>query len=519
MSEGPAENATPLRQAAANEGSGVAVFDEDTARAVPREGLRDRAADEALWSRRDAAWASRLADETTTARLAQPARRLARSARANHALRRIVPRRAALARAFERRRWSGRWVVLAALVAAVLGAAGNLVGASQVIDLLAAPLWVVVAWNALVYAWLAVAALRRSGAAAKGDAPASAGPLRRTAQRWIGTLARPSPRSARARRRQRFAIAWARAAAPLATWRAAWLLHVAALALALGAAGRDVRPRPRARLPRRLAEHAARTRAGAHAARDAARAGRRGERHRRAGRRCGGAVAHRAWRRAARACGRRCRGGARQRVPWLHLFAFTVALAVLVPRSLPALHAAWRSWRASRHCRWRSTTRTPRSCCSAAAARRPPAVQVLARLLSFATGDAGAAFAAGGAVRSGARTARRACGRVRRRRPARAGAAARHRLAHRLVRPRRDARPQAQGAFVAGLRAASPPLPLVLLVDEAAYRQRMGAASPRAWPNAAAPGRTSPAKRASRSPAWTSPKPRWTRLRDRRGRA
>lgn len=487
MSEGPAANATLLRQAAAGGHDGTAVFDEDIARALTLvRACETGAAEEALWSPEDAAWASRLADETTAAQVGAKAGAASSAAwlaaRANHALRRILPRRPALARAFERRRWSGRWVIVAALVAAVLGAAGNLVGASQVIDLLAAPLWVVVAWNALVYAWLAVAALRRSRSATKRDAPAAAGPLRRLAQRWFGAAAGSARAEEHARTpERRFAIAWARAAAPLATWRAAWLLHVAALALALGLVagmyGRALVLDYRAGWQSTLLEpeqvHALLATLLAPAAAvsgisvpgvDAVAQLRTGP--------LGAPLA------SAAATG----SSAAQTVPWLHLFAYTLALAVLLPRSLLALHAAWRSWLASRGL--------------------PLAIDdaYTAKLLLGRRGAA-AVVKAVQVLAHGFSPAPRATLALRSLLAAQFGSALELHAAPAVAYGDEDQpvpapppgtgwriawfdfaatpEPQAQGAFVAALQAASPALPLVLLVDEAGYRQRMGAGSPR----------------------------------------
>lgn len=477
MTESPAANATLLHQAAAGEYGSAVRVDEDTARALCLvRACETGAADEALWSPEDAAWASRLADETAPAQ-AGAGDWLA--ARASHALRRILPRRPALARAFERRRWGGGWVVAAALVAAGLGAAGNLVGAGQVIDLLAAPLWAVVGWNALVYVWLAVAAARRARSAKDRRAPAAAGPLRRAAQRWFGAATGSARDEERARTpEQRFALAWARVSAPVAAWRAAWLLHVAALALALGLLGGlygralvlDYRAGWQSTLLEPAQVHTLLSTVLAPAATvsgiavpdaDAVAQLRTGP---------GGTP-------LAPAAG----GSAAQTVPWLHLFAFTLALAVLVPRSLLALHAAWRSWRTSRALPLaiddaytaklllgrRGAARTARAVqvLPHGFAPAPAATLALRSLLVAQFGQALELHAAPGV----------AYGDEDRPVPAPPPGTG-WRIAWFDLAATPEA--QAQGAFIAALRAASP-LPLVLLVDEAGYRQRMGARSPR----------------------------------------
>ncbi|MBL8286651.1 MAG: DUF2868 domain-containing protein [Rubrivivax sp.] len=477
-----------MRQAAAAGAPGGApAVDEDTARALCLvRACETGAADDALWSPEDAAWASRLADETAGPK-ASAAQWLA--ARAQHALRRILPRRAALARAFERRRWSGRWVAAAALVAALLGAASHVVGAGQVVDLLAAPLWAVVAWNGLVYAWLAVAALRHMRRASRGarqgrmhrEAPVTVGPLRRTAQRWFGAGGSTPLAEERARTpEQRFALGWARTTAPLSAWRAAWLLHVAALALALGLLaglyGRALVLDYRAGWQSTLLEPAqvhtllSTLLAPASAVSGIAVPGVDAVAQLRTG--PGGAPLSPLSPAASAA----------QTVPWLHLFAFTLALAVGVPRSLLALHAAWRSWLGSR--RLPLAIEDPYTAklllARRGAAAAVKAVQVLAHgfapspqatlaLRSLLVAQFGSALElhAAPATAYGDED-----GPV----PA-APPGTGWRIAWFDLAATPEA--QAQGAFVAALRAASPPLPLLLLVDEAGYRQRMGATSPR----------------------------------------
>ena len=92
------------------------------------------------------------------------------AARAQLALRRLEPLDPPLARwrALRPRRIEGLLVVLALGFAA--GLLFDRIGSAQRINLLAPPVWALIAWNLAVYAWLGVQALR---------APASAGRLRR----------------------------------------------------------------------------------------------------------------------------------------------------------------------------------------------------------------------------------------------------------------------------------------------------------------------------------------------------
>ncbi|MBI5718916.1 MAG: DUF2868 domain-containing protein [Burkholderiales bacterium] len=204
----------------------AAELDEDGARRLCLlQACEDGPPDEALWSPEDAAWASRLADDTAPP-AATDAQWLAE--RARHAQQRLLPRRAALARVFNRGGWSARTVAWATLAGALLGAAADLIGPSRHVDLLAAPVWAVVAWNALVYLWIAASAWRGIG-----RAEASPGPLRRGVQRWLAGASSRQGVHAHAPE-QRFAARWASVAAPLAAGRAATVLHLAAAALAVG---------------------------------------------------------------------------------------------------------------------------------------------------------------------------------------------------------------------------------------------------------------------------------------------
>ena len=161
--------------------------------------------------------------------------------------------------------WGSWAAALVLALAALLGAAGDALGGAQVINLLAPPLLVLLVWNLAVYAVLIGSALRRLDrrAASAGrnttDRPASpgallAGPLRRVLlalwQRGTAVVGRvalhahpvhPSTGQAGTCRSAADALAlqfgrdWLLASTPLQTARLAALLHAAAALLALGA--------------------------------------------------------------------------------------------------------------------------------------------------------------------------------------------------------------------------------------------------------------------------------------------
>lgn len=176
-------------------------------------------ADSPLWTREDAQWATRLAVQTAPAD-ASPQRLVVE--RANHALQRLEPRDPALRRWLARSGWRWSWIAAALAVGFALGLLADLVGRSGHIDLLAPTLWAVVAWNLAIYAVLLLDAMRRSGAAngwfrrllsAAWERSAGRGPLREATLRW------------------------AVLSAPLAASRAAAVVHIAAAAFAAGMVG------------------------------------------------------------------------------------------------------------------------------------------------------------------------------------------------------------------------------------------------------------------------------------------
>ena len=196
---------------------------EDTAAALPVPGrlpgrapgrMQDRAQDrvqDGPWTAEDRQWATRQA-VATVGEDASPERFVV--ARAVIALQRLLPRDGTAQRWLARRGWHPVWVLLAVLLGFIAGLLADQLGPPQRVNLLAPAVWAVVAWNLAVYAvmlvplptgglrsWLAGLGLRGPGGA---GAPAAAGAL------------------------------WAEHAAPLMTRRAALVLHSAAAALALG---------------------------------------------------------------------------------------------------------------------------------------------------------------------------------------------------------------------------------------------------------------------------------------------
>ena len=214
-----------------------------------------------VWSDADRSWASRAAAEVV-GEGASPDTFIARRARlAGERLgeaHRALPRAVA---ALRWRPWVG-WTLVAG--AFVLGIAFDRVGGAQRVNLLAPPVFALLAWNVAVYAALAAAAVLRLG----GDR--GPGPLRalvaRLGGRAGGSRASPPPAAKRVRRRhrrvpRRAALPPGRASRHRSTRRAApRILHLAAAALALGVIAGLYTARARLRVPRHLGEHVPRRR-------------------------------------------------------------------------------------------------------------------------------------------------------------------------------------------------------------------------------------------------------------------
>lgn len=168
-----------------------------------------------LWTAEDRAWATRLARETVPVGAA-PARFL--DERASHALQRLAPRDPAVARWLGRPLWRWSWLPAALAVGLLSGLAVDAVGSARRIDLLAPPVWGVILWNLLVYiALLLPRGTLRGGRVTGWLARRLAG----------GALRGSGPLAA-------FAADWVPRALPALAARAALLLHAAAAALAAG---------------------------------------------------------------------------------------------------------------------------------------------------------------------------------------------------------------------------------------------------------------------------------------------
>ena len=204
-------------------------MDEDSARAVTLlRAFETTQPPSPSWSEDDRAWATRLAlqDNAVDAEAF-----IAR--RAQHAMQRLGAREPAAAKWLAQRLWRGRWVGWAVLAGLIAGGLADSIGSSQRINLLAPPLWAVLAWNAVVYLLLLGHALARL--LARSTRPGSGvRVMQRVLQfgRRLPSASASAGGSARAL--QAFASAWLRASAPFSAARASTLLHAAAAALAVG---------------------------------------------------------------------------------------------------------------------------------------------------------------------------------------------------------------------------------------------------------------------------------------------
>jgi hypothetical protein len=106
-----------------------------------------------LWTPEDRQWATRLARDSAGAG-APPERVLAE--RAAHAAQRLRSRHPAVAAWLDQRTRLGPWLLAAGLLALLAGLLVDQIGASQRINLLAPPVWLLVGWNLLVYVGIAL---------------------------------------------------------------------------------------------------------------------------------------------------------------------------------------------------------------------------------------------------------------------------------------------------------------------------------------------------------------------------
>ncbi len=279
---------------------------EEEARRVLLLQARETDGASALWSAEDRRWATRQAADAVGDD-ASPERFVV--ARAAVALQRLLPRDAAGQRWLVRRGWHAAWVLLAVVAGFAAGLAADQLGQPQRVNLLAPAVWAVVAWSLVVYAALLL--------------PLPALGLRDALTRW-GLGGGDGP-----------AALWALQARPLQAARVALVLHTAAAALGAGlVAGLYLRGlvldyragwqstfldaaavqqvlgqllAPASHLTGVAVPDVAPLRIGPD----------------------GDATASAA--------------------PWIHLYATTLALAVLLPRGLLALWAGWRARRLSLH--------------------------------------------------------------------------------------------------------------------------------------------------------------------------
>ncbi len=280
------------------------------------------------WSDEDRAWASRAAatieGEHATAEVF-----VAR--RAALAVERLGGREPGLRRVLAAMTWRP-WVGWAlALLALASGFVSDAIGTGQRVNILAPPLLAVIVWNLAVYVGLAA----HGAARLVRRRPPAPGPLARALGQFAHACASGELIDHATRPSAAFLRDWMRASAPLTAARVGRVLHVAAFAFALGALGglylRGLALEYRAGWQSTFlgVEHVhtlisillgpASTLTGIPIA-DQARL----------------------------ASIRFPAGPGENAAPWIHLYGTTVALAVLVPRLLLALVGRWREVRMAR---------------------------------------------------------------------------------------------------------------------------------------------------------------------------
>ena len=410
-------------------------------------------ADTPLWTREDAAWATRLATQALGPDA--PVQQLL-AERARHAQQRLEPRDRGVRRWLSRPAWRWSWLVLAAAIGVVAGFGADLLDRHQIVDVLAPAAWTVVAWNGAIYLLLAMHALTGGATAATRPAP---GGLRQSLLSWWLRGAGDGPLRVATRR-------WAQLTAPLALTRMAALLHVAAGALACGLIASmylrglvlDFRAGWQSTfLDAATVHHLLGTLLAPASAIT------------------GVAVPDVATVDAMRLSAP-AQSATAPAAPWIHLYAATLGLLVVAPRVALALWALLRaSLRARRFdvpltdpavLREVQRLRRQPSLVQVCPYAQPPGAQAalgLRRLLAGELGDdlqlqVAATVAVGDEDDAAARL-----------QPG--GATLRVVLVDLASTPEDDH----HGRFVRALQAAVPALPLLLVIDESAYRQRFGA--------------------------------------------
>jgi hypothetical protein len=428
------------------------TFDETTARQVLMvQAFETSSADSPLWTAEDRTWATRLATESLGAG-APPERFLVE--RARHALQRLRPRQAQIGVVLDGPSGSRGWAWGAGALGLIVGGLTDAIGAGQRINLLAPPVWGVVLWNLGVLAWLAAGLLRRPA-----DPQAIGGPWRRTLLRWADRGRLPSGGGPL----QTYAALWSRASAGLQLARLALGLHLAALGLALGLAGGlylrglvlDYRAGWQSTFLEARAVHGALSVLLAPAS----------------------TLTDIAVPPVAELAAQQVRPGGEataSAAPWIHLYAATLLLFVMVPRAGLATAAAWQACQLSRALPLPLDDPYFRQLL-ARQAGAPVLVQVLPH------GAAASATAALGLRSLLAGTwgddlklqmlTATSHGDEERATAAASGALLRVALFDLTATPEAEA----QGRFVQRLQAVADAAPLLAVVDEAAFRQRFGA--------------------------------------------
>lgn len=274
----------------------------------------------AAWSEEDRAWATRAAAEVEGEQAAADIFIARRSALA---IERLGGRDRQVQRLLRAVTWRPQVAWALALLAFVAGFAADGLGSDKRIQLLAPPLLGLLAWNLVVYLVL----LARGAGSLFARHRISPGPLARAVALLTRATSRPAKRQG-AVPAAAFFEDWARASSTLTTARLGRVLHVGAIAFALGALA-SIYLRGLAFEYRAGWES---TFLGADAVRAVL-----------------GAVLGPASALtgialpdiAGYAALRFSAGPGVPAAPWLHLFAVTVALAVLVPRLLLALGDRW----------------------------------------------------------------------------------------------------------------------------------------------------------------------------------
>lgn len=155
-------------------------------------------------------------------------------ARAQWGVRRLAGRDATVGTVIDAAGWPAGLASIVVLLALAVGVASDIVGGTHRINVLAPPLLALLLWNLVVYAALGVHALARSKPANAG------GPFRAALVRLLvrlGAAVNVGPDRTTASALAAFARDWASRARALYASRSALVLHVAAAAFALGALG------------------------------------------------------------------------------------------------------------------------------------------------------------------------------------------------------------------------------------------------------------------------------------------